>query len=173
MSPEYYLESLDAIEKYAKEDTVEFYNLINLFDGLEEDNAYKLHKKMRLAEILANLKHEPIKEFLLRILHLPKNETPIPKSPGEINNRRNQIDAATNLIKLEDIRGKSFLENFVQNSDKNEKILILRGLYDAVSVLGFSFLLELADQDEYFSSNVNREICENNLKALSKIQKKK
>ena len=158
---------LEYIEKLAKEDPRDFQDLVDLVDSLPEDNEIHLAGKLFLAEILVDLKYEPIKELLVRIISLPIEDPIAREGYGRVTIRSNQINAASMLVALEDARGKKFLEKFMHIAVAEEKKLIVMELKEILNIMAFRLLLQFADEDESIPSQINREQIEYNLRLLS------
>jgi len=146
-------EDINYIERLAKEDKNEFKNLVNLFESLPEKINNEISKKMKLASILSNLGHEPVKDFLIRVIY-SKDDDIKKDSSYNWTKMDNKIWAAGNLVKFSDERGVEFIKKIFEKTDKNEKNWILEILSLAGNVMSISLILELAKKDKFIEEQI-------------------
>lgn len=166
--------NLEYIEKITMESSSEFKNLVNIVKYTPKDSTEQIEIKLSLAEILINLKYEPVKKFLLRIIEMPIEKPCAPEDANITNNRDNQIWAAALLVKLNDARGREYLLKFIEQATQSEKWSIVSELEEIHNnIMAFALLLDLAEKDEYAKSQINTEVYKSNLKIITEANKKK
>jgi len=141
------MESMFAL---AKEDPVEFRNLINLFDSTKEGSIDEISHKLGLSDILVALHYEPVKEFFIKII---EKTNVIEDSEIDWSNFRNQVWAAENLIKMNDELGLEFIQENMENMSENQVRsfvfeLAEPELFEGPTKLGAKALLILAEKDK-------------------------
>jgi len=151
---------LDGIEEAAIENPEEFEALVEIVEGMKENELCDIWNKLLFATILVNLRYEPIKDFLLRVISDARKEI------------REDLDltlwAATKLIAMSDERGLSFFEENFSKVEKNMVARTISTLYDCSephrsSAVGLKLLLKLADQYEKVENIIDRPAVEKQL----------
>jgi len=164
--PEWVSGGLEDIEYYAKNNTEEFQNLIDLFNS--EKSVYN---KLLLSRILINLNYEPIKDFFASLINDDENKLESEKYGPNWSHEHNKIWAAGRLLYLGDMRGKDFFEKIIDHVDQDRLEWIVLELYEETSpeessMAGLECLLELADKHEKIANGIDRKAVEELLRRL-------
>lgn len=155
--PDFYWLEVEFIKKIARTEPEEFKNLVNLFVSLGEETIDEIEDKLELAKILSDLDYEPVKKFLIRVISIPGEN--VPREPYSFGHtqRDNKVKAAGILVKMNDKRGRWFIEEFVNNASEIEKDLVIEVLVGADNKMAVELLEDLIKKDEYIGTKIKFE----------------
>jgi hypothetical protein len=143
-------ECLKEIKKIAEKDPIEFKNLIELFNKLEDE-----FEKLFLSDVLIDLGYDKVKDFLIKVTKEGEDLT-------------DKIWAAGNLLKLEDVFAVTVLKDLVNKVDENDLYWLLEVIGRANNLTSIKLALELANKYKKLNKLIDKKYFEEKLAQYKK-----